>query len=256
MRSSTDAREDELVIELGGETVACRPELVVRKRAGTRRAPRPGSAGRAVSSGRPRRARPARRPAGTGPPRTRSTVPRSTSIPTIPCGSCVTSRTASSATWTSRPATSSTSSGCGHRTRCRERGASRSRRSPRAPARACRSYVTGTRVRIRTATAGLLPLGASRGVADVPSRRERASARQARRAGRPSAAEARRGRRGREPRVVEARSACRDRASWRVRGARRDRRRRRRRPRGARARHHDPCGHGLCPHHAGVGVGS
>jgi hypothetical protein len=36
----TDAREDELAIELGGETVACRPELVVRKRP---RAPRAAS---------------------------------------------------------------------------------------------------------------------------------------------------------------------------------------------------------------------
>ncbi len=36
----TDAREDELAIELGGETVACRPELVVRKRS---RAPRAAS---------------------------------------------------------------------------------------------------------------------------------------------------------------------------------------------------------------------
>jgi hypothetical protein len=34
----SDAREDELAIELGGETVACRPELVVRKRPGAPRA--------------------------------------------------------------------------------------------------------------------------------------------------------------------------------------------------------------------------
>ena len=35
----TDAREDELAIELGGETVACRPELVVRKRLRAPRSP-------------------------------------------------------------------------------------------------------------------------------------------------------------------------------------------------------------------------
>jgi hypothetical protein len=36
----TDARDDELAIDLGGETVACRPDLVVRKRT---RAPRAAS---------------------------------------------------------------------------------------------------------------------------------------------------------------------------------------------------------------------
>jgi hypothetical protein len=36
----TDARDDELAIDLGGETVACRPDLVLRKRT---RAPRAAS---------------------------------------------------------------------------------------------------------------------------------------------------------------------------------------------------------------------
>ena len=36
----TDARDDELAIDLGGETVVCRPDLVVRKRT---RAPRAAS---------------------------------------------------------------------------------------------------------------------------------------------------------------------------------------------------------------------